>query len=264
MLGLAMVFCDEWQVASAKCERCGKTKKHCEQKFIEGEYPHFTFPSLSSSSISPLQHGSQSHPYCLPTPPAGHPCSRSSFGLGFGSSRSGSGSGSGSGSDYVPQVHTDMHTLAENNQVQALGVKGLPTLREAREIIHTFLPLLIELSSLLGSVHTTKNQALHRTYGCGKGSLIVTPITPYINCYLQLELYFYSIIQPHTDLSKDMRLRSELGRHGYVSVLWEQNNNWEEPSIIAVSKATAVDNVKDRSFIWQMEPFEEVLKRFPK
>ena len=41
--------------------------------------------------------------------------------------------------------------------------------------------------------HTMKNQALHRTYGCGKGSLIVTPITPYINCYLQLEQIFPNI-----------------------------------------------------------------------
>ena len=52
-----------------------------------------------------------------------------------------------------------------------------------------------------------ENQALHRTYSCGKGGLIVTPITPYINCYLQLNVVGASTLCSISASSLDLPLK---------------------------------------------------------
>ncbi|SOV03374.1 uncharacterized protein UDID_06592 [Ustilago sp. UG-2017a] len=167
---------------------------------------------------------------------------------GFGSSRSGggsgggsgSGSGSGGGSDYVPPVHPEMRRAAEQDQTLALSAQG-----------HTYFS---RGRGDYSHIRSFDNRALDLAKQRG---------VKYVGTSGQ-ELYFYSIIQPQTDLGKAMGFGKKLGKQGYVSVLWEHNKNWEEPSIIDASKASHVTNSPDHSFHWQMEPFEEVLKRVPK
>ncbi|SAM83707.1 uncharacterized protein UBRO_06592 [Ustilago bromivora] len=150
------------------------------------------------------------------------------------------GASSSRGSDYVPEVHKQMFDTAEIDQTQALKDQG-----------HTYLS---RGRGDYSHIHSFDNRALVLAKQRG---------VKYVGTSGQ-ELYFYSIIQPHTELGKAMGFRPRLGKHGYVSVLWEHNKNWKNPSMIDASEASHVTGVQDHSFIWQMEPFEKVLERVPK
>ena len=150
------------------------------------------------------------------------------------------GASSSRGSDYVPEVHTQMFGEAERDQTLALSAQG-----------HTYFS---RGRGDYSHIRSFDNRALDLAKQRG---------IKYVGTSGQ-ELYFYSIIQPDTDLGKAMGFEQKLGKHGYVSVLWEHNKNWKEPSIIAVSKASHVTISQYHSFHWQMEPFEEVLRHLPK
>ncbi|SPC67635.1 uncharacterized protein UHOD_11782 [Ustilago sp. UG-2017b] len=75
------------------------------------------------------------------------------------------------------------------------------------------------------------------------------------------KLYFYSIIQPHTDLGLELGLESKLGKHGYSSVLWEYNKEHNKLDIVSVARVKPIVLLEEVSdFHWNMQPFKEALE----
>ncbi|SOV03746.1 uncharacterized protein UDID_15322 [Ustilago sp. UG-2017a] len=75
------------------------------------------------------------------------------------------------------------------------------------------------------------------------------------------KLYFYSIIQPDTDLGRKLGLKSKLGKHGYSSVLWEYNKENKNLDIVSVARVEPTLLSKEvPDFHWKTQPFEEVLQ----
>ncbi|KAJ1021309.1 hypothetical protein NDA18_005549 [Ustilago nuda] len=144
------------------------------------------------------------------------------------------------GTDYVPEVHKQMFDEAEKRQTEAL-----------LEREHTYFS---RGPRDFSSKQTFVDRALDHAKQRG---------VRFVGTDGQ-ELYFYSIIQPHNDLGKDIGLEPKPGRYGYVSFLWEYNKNWKNPKLIRAFQAFSVPKDQDRSFHWQMKPFNEVLKLVPK
>ncbi|KAJ1036850.1 hypothetical protein NDA10_006633 [Ustilago hordei] len=74
-------------------------------------------------------------------------------------------------------------------------------------------------------------------------------------------LYFYSIIEPKTNLGKELNLKS-LGKHAYSSVLWEYNPNDNKIDIVSVARVqpTIIEKQYNPNFKWKLQPFEEALR----
>ncbi|KAJ1039793.1 hypothetical protein NDA10_000557 [Ustilago hordei] len=144
-----------------------------------------------------------------------------------------------SGSDYDPKVHATMRTKAEYDQLAALTGQKKIFSRGNKDLSHD-------------SRFRDKAFEHARAHGA---KLVGSDAQ---------ELYFYSIIQPDTKLGKAMHLKRKVGNHGYVSVLWEYNKNWDKPSIFAVTRVKPLDKVENPPFKWPMEPYEKILQSFPK
>ncbi|KAJ1580250.1 hypothetical protein NDA11_002117 [Ustilago hordei] len=152
----------------------------------------------------------------------------------------GASSSSGSGSVYIPEVNNQMFLAAEEDQIKALSSGEHTYFSKGRRKFSdnpSFANRALELAKQHGVRSVGESAQEH---------------------------YFYSIIRPNTALGKDMGLKEKLGEDGYVSVLWEHNKNWEKPTIIDASDAFSRSKGRDRSFIWKLDRFKDVLERAPK